>query len=82
MAGGFTVQLALGNQNKFQWIATNQAGVSMEFTGGYSMKRGTLKLVRRDNREKLAGEVSEMTDEGFRFRPFAKDKSEIVFSRK
>lgn len=81
MGNGVVVQLALGNGNSFQWIATDRTGVTKEFTGYYSMSRDKLILKRADNGEKFAGEVIALTETGFRFEPFKRGQSVIEFAR-
>lgn len=81
MDGGVTVQLALLSDNTFQWIATDPSGISQQFTGTYSYERAKLKLRSRETKKTFAGEVVNLTENGFQFEPYKRGSSAISFVR-
>lgn len=67
LTNGSLVQLNLANNGQFTWSATNKDGKISQFTGTYNVGNGSLTLARSADSQKLAGNLSDLTANGFRF---------------
>lgn len=68
LTNGSVVQLNLANNGQFTWSATNKDGKISQFTGTYNVGNGSLTLARSADSQKLAGNLSDLTANGFRFK--------------
>ncbi len=68
LPNGARVQLTLQASGAFRWIATNRSGTNSTFEGSYTVSNGSLTLVRSNDNQKLAGNMTSSSNTAFNFK--------------
>jgi hypothetical protein len=74
---GATVRLSLNQNGTFAWIATSKDGKASNFQGSYTLRGGSLTLVRTDS-QKLEGTLTPKAG-GFDLRLSGQESGELSF---
>lgn len=81
LGNGSTVSLTLEEDGHFRWVATNGSGQSSSFEGTYSIANGSLSLLRANDNQELAGNMTTTGSDGFSFQVGGSNAAALNFQR-
>ena len=75
------MELSLNENESFTWSATNKSGQTSSFEGTYKVGTGTLTLVRSNDNQQLAGNMTTQNNNTFSFRLAGQQAATLNFVR-